>query len=200
MPITYTNRRGVTFYLCQSTTKTGKPRYYFAREPRGSPVEQVPEGFRISESANGLVSLARDRPSQILPAEVAAVDAAIARHPKPHDYHVGVKRDRIEISERLGPNVDELARALGGSLGLLPGALDRLRSELATQGRFAPALRFCLIDAERRTFAVERWCSLGSIDDWIDVGLSGPLDRLVEPAVARLGDDSFYDPFWDEYD
>src|SRR4051812_15085232 len=66
MPITYTNRRGMTFYLCQSTTKTGKPRYYFAREPRGSPVEQVPEGFRISEGANGLVSLERDRPSQIL--------------------------------------------------------------------------------------------------------------------------------------
>jgi hypothetical protein len=200
MPITYTNRKGVIYYLCQSATKTGKPRYYFARSQKGAPVEQMPEGFRISESANGLVSLERDRPSQILPAEVAAVEAAIARHPKPGDYHVGVKRDRIEISERLGPDADELAAALGGSLGLLPGALDRLRNELATHGRFAPALRFCLIDAERRTFAVERWCSLGSIDDWIDVGLSGPLNRLVEPAIARLGGDSFYDPFWYEYD
>jgi len=200
MPFTYTNRKGVTYYLCQSATKTGKPRYYFAREPRGTPVEQVPEGFRISESANGRVSLERDRPSQILPAEVAAVEAAIAYHPQPRDYHVGVKRDWIEISERIGPNADELAAALGGSLGLLPGALDQLRNELETHGRFAPALRFCLIDDERRTFAVERWCSLGSIDDWIDVGLSGPLDRLVEPAVARLGDDSFYEPFWHEYD
>ncbi|HEY3230222.1 MAG TPA: hypothetical protein VGJ87_13450, partial [Roseiflexaceae bacterium] len=133
-------------------------------------------------------------------AEVAAVEAAIARHPKPRDYHVGVKRDRIEISERLGPEANELAAALSGSLGLLPGALDRLRNELATHGRFAPALRFCLIDAERRTFAVERWCALGSIDDWIDVGLSGPLDRLVGPAIARLGDESFYEPFWHEYD
>ncbi|HEX9369962.1 MAG TPA: hypothetical protein VF897_03120 [Roseiflexaceae bacterium] len=200
MPFTYTNRRGEIYYLCQSTTRTGKPRYYFARSPKDAPVEQVPEGFRISESANGLVSIERDRPSQILPAEVAAVEAVIARHPKPRDYHVGVKRDRIEISERLGPDTDELARALGGSLGLLPGALDRLRNELETHGRFAPALRFCLLDAERRTFAIERWCSLGSIDDWIDVGQSGPLNRLVEPAVARLGDDSFYDPFWDACD
>jgi len=87
---------------------------------------------------------------------------------------------------------------LSGVLGLPPGASERLRSELGTIGRFAPALCFCLIDAERRTFAVERWCSLGSIDDWIDVGLSGPLNRLVESAIARLGDDSFYDPFWYE--
>jgi hypothetical protein len=34
MPFTYTNRRGDTYYLCQSTTKTGKPRYVFAREQR----------------------------------------------------------------------------------------------------------------------------------------------------------------------
>jgi hypothetical protein len=200
MPFTYTNRKGVTYYLCQSTTKTGKPRYSFAREPKGTPVEQVPEGFRISESANGLVSLERDRPSQILPAEVAAVESAIARHPKPRDYHVGVKRDRIEISERRGPDADHLIAALGGVLGLPPGASQHLRNELETIGRFAPALRFCLIDAERRTFAVERWCSLGSIDDWIDVGLSGPLNHLVEPAIARLGDESFYDPFWHSYD
>jgi hypothetical protein len=200
MPITHTNRRGVTYYLCQSVTKTGKPRYSFAREPQGIPVEQVPEGFRISESANGLVSLQRDRPSQILPEEIAAVEAAIARHLKPRDYHVGVKRDQIEISERLGPDADHLIAAIGGMLGLPPGASEHLRNELETVGRFAPALCFYLIDAERRTFAVQRWCSLGSIDDWIDVGLSGPLNGLVEPAIARLGDDSFYEPFWQEYD
>jgi len=39
MPVTYTNRKGHTYYLCQGVTKTGKSRYYFAREPRGEPVE-----------------------------------------------------------------------------------------------------------------------------------------------------------------
>jgi hypothetical protein len=85
-------------------------------------------------------------------------------------------------------------------LGLPPGAPERLRSELEAAGRFTPTLRFRPIDVERRTFTVERWCSLGSIDDWIDVGLSGPMSHLVEPAIARLGDDAFYDPFWHEYD
>ena len=200
MPFTYTNRKGMTYYLCQSTTKTGKPRYSFAREPKGVPVEQLPDGFRISESANGLVSLERDRPSQILPEEVAAVEAMIARHPKARDYHVDVKRDWIEISERLVPDADQLIAALGDIRGLPPEAPERLRSELERFGRFAAALRFHLIDADRRSFAVERWCSLGSMDDWIDVGLSGPLIRLVGPAIARLGDESFYEPFWQSCD
>jgi hypothetical protein len=200
MPFTYTNRRGDTYYLCQSTTKTGKPRYVFAREQKGAPVEQLPAGFRISESANGRVILERDRPSPILPEEVAAVNAAIAQHPKPRNYHVGVKKTWIEISERLGPDGDELITRMGGLLGLRPGASELLQSHLEMSGHFSLALRFCLIDAERRTFDVERWCSLGSIDDWIMVGLSGPLNRIVKPAVSRLGDDSFYEPFWHEYD
>jgi len=41
MPITYTNRKGLTCYLCKSVTKTGKPRYYFAREPEDEPVEEI---------------------------------------------------------------------------------------------------------------------------------------------------------------
>jgi len=76
MPVTHTNRKGTTYYLCRSVTKTGKPRYYFAREPKGEPVEQIPEGFKIGESVNSLVFLAKDRPEQILPGEVAAVEAA----------------------------------------------------------------------------------------------------------------------------
>jgi hypothetical protein len=52
MSITYTNRKGVTLYLCRSVTKTGKPRYYFAREQKGEPVEAIPEGYRVGESVS----------------------------------------------------------------------------------------------------------------------------------------------------
>jgi hypothetical protein len=34
MPVTYTSRKGLTYTLCQGTTKTGKPHYYFARDRR----------------------------------------------------------------------------------------------------------------------------------------------------------------------
>jgi hypothetical protein len=49
MPITYTNGKGITYYLCRGITKTGKPRYYFAREPKGEVLNEIPPGFKISE-------------------------------------------------------------------------------------------------------------------------------------------------------
>lgn len=198
MAVTYTNRKGVTLYLCQSLTKTGKPRYYFAREPKGTPVEQIPDGFRVGENANGLVWLERDRPALLLPEEVAAVEAAIARHPRPRNYHVGVKHDQIVVSERNGAGTDDLTAKIFSSLGVPPGGFDRLRSAFETRGTFSPVLRFSLIDAERRRFVVNRWCFKGRIDDWIEVGLEGPLARIVAPAVARLGTDDFFEFFWSD--
>lgn len=41
MPVTYTSRKGITFHLCRGATKTDKTRYYFARQPKGEPVEEI---------------------------------------------------------------------------------------------------------------------------------------------------------------
>ena len=51
-PVTYTNRKGRTCYLCQGVTKTGRPRYYFTQKPKSKVLERIPEGYRISESVN----------------------------------------------------------------------------------------------------------------------------------------------------
>jgi hypothetical protein len=60
MPITYTNRKGVTYTLCRTTTKTGKARYVFVRDPTGrETVAELPEGWKIRESVNDVVSLAQ---------------------------------------------------------------------------------------------------------------------------------------------
>ena len=193
MPVTYTNWRGVTYYLCQGVTKTGKSRYYFAREPKGEPVEQIPEGWKISESVNGVVSLAKDRPAQIRPAEVAAVETAVRRHPKSYNYRVTVKDKRIEVYERVGLDLDELITRMRGIGLLVPGRASGLRELLEDRARFAPVLRFILADAEQRTYRTERWCYLGSIDDWIDVGPTGPVGRLARQWVPKLGTDALFE-------
>ena len=99
MPITYTNRKGLTYTLYRGQTSTGKPRYYFGRpdQSQGEPVSEVPPGFTITESVNGVVSLVKDRPSQILPEEVAAVEAVVKRHPQARRYRVAGKQNRIEF-------------------------------------------------------------------------------------------------------
>jgi hypothetical protein len=91
MPITYTNRKGITYYLCRGSTKTGRERHYFARKARGEPVEELPAGFVISESVNGVVSLIRDRPSGIWPTEVALIERTLKRHPQAMMYRIQVK-------------------------------------------------------------------------------------------------------------
>src|SRR5579859_7203853 len=110
MPVNYTNRKGLTYTLYRGQTRTGKPRYYFGRPGQGpgEPVTELPPGFTISESVNGVVSLVKDRPSLIQPEEVAAIEAAVKQHPESRRYRVAVKHDRIEIYEQVGPDYGAL--------------------------------------------------------------------------------------------
>ena len=193
MSTTYTNRNGITYYLCRGATKTGKSRYYFAREPRDEPVEQLPEGYRIDESVNGVVSLTKIRPAQILPVEMAAVEAELQRHPRAHRYRLDVKQDRLTVYERSSPDIEETLALLKLPLAPPRERSDELRADLDRRGRFMPVLRFILIDPARRTFRTERMCSLGSIDDWIDVFASGEIERLAREVLPRLGTDEFFE-------
>ena len=67
MPVTYTNRKGKTHYLCQGTTRSGKAWYYFVAEPKDRTVDEIPEGYEIHENVNGLISLAHIRPRRSCP-------------------------------------------------------------------------------------------------------------------------------------
>ena len=193
MPITYTNRRGVTYHLCRTVSDTGTVRYVLAREPRGEPVEEVPDGYTIAENINGRVSLSRQRPSPIEAAEIEAVEAAVQRHPQAADYRVGVKDKTIVVYKRVGLNLDGLAGLLGRSgLPVPAGAVEEARAEYDRHARYTPVLRFILLDAAQRTFHPQRWCYLGSIDGWLDLLATGSLEQLAARLVPTLGTDDFY--------
>jgi len=77
--LAHKNRLGVTYYLHEGTTKTGKPRYFFARTVREGALDKVPDGYEITESINGMVSVrtARLDPSPIPAADVELVESAL---------------------------------------------------------------------------------------------------------------------------
>jgi len=58
MAFSYTNKRGVTYFLHAkvTTTKTGKTQtlYFFAKEKKAGVQEAVPQGYKVDETANGL--------------------------------------------------------------------------------------------------------------------------------------------------
>jgi hypothetical protein len=177
-------------------TKTGKLRYYFAREPKDGCPEQIPDGWRISESVNGVVSLVKDRPQLITHQEVANIEAVLARHPKGQDYRVVVQKNQIVIYERLGPDIETLS-AIFGNIGALQSdtARMRLQEQLDKSARFTPIMRFTLFDSDDRRFKAERWSYLGDIDDWIDIGESGKLVDLARQLIPKLGTDDFFAPY-----
>jgi len=196
MPTTYTNRKGVTYHLCKGEIRSGKPRYFFRREPCGEPVEQIPEGYRISESVNGIVSLARDRPSKILPEELAAVEKTVRRHPKAGNYRVYVRGNRIRVYERVGLDPRGLLRPVGKELPWASTAAEEALATLGRHAQFEPVLRFTLIDEGSRIFQAERMCYLGSIDDFIEIRSPGPVDDLARELVPKLGTDAFFEPYY----
>ena len=59
--VAHRNRMGVTFYLHEGKTKTGKQRYFVAKEIGPGALARLPAGFEVCESINGVVSVRRVR-------------------------------------------------------------------------------------------------------------------------------------------
>jgi hypothetical protein len=195
MPVSYTNRKGVTYTLYRGQTRTGKPRYYFGRSGQGQdePVMELPPGFTISESVNGVVSLVKERPSLIQPEEVAAIEAAVQQHPEARRYRVAVKQNRIEVYEQVGPDYNALVSELHLPGLSRPGLAEQLRALEERHAHYTPVLRFTLLDPKQRRFGVERMCYLESIDGWLELGQTGPVATLAPALIPTLGTDQFYE-------
>jgi hypothetical protein len=120
MPITYTNRKGFTYFLNKGVTKTGKPRYYLAREQMGETIDRL----RI---ILGQVGLKIDRVEDRLKAELdryvqfTPVMRFILDDPKTRKYHAerwcyrGSIDDWIYASH--SGKIDQLAIKLTPKLG-----------------------------------------------------------------------------------
>ena len=198
MPVSYTNRKGQTYTLYRGQTKTGKPRYYFGRErgSQGEPVEEIPSGFAISESINGVVSLVKkDRPSPIQPEEVAAFEAAIEEHPEAHHYRAVVKQNRIEIYEQVNEDYDLLIGNLFGGALMRPGTTEQLRALQERHAQYTPIFRFTLLDPKRRIFSAERMCYRSWIDGWLKLMQTGTATQLAQTLIPTLGTDEFFELF-----
>lgn len=190
MPVTYTNRKAKTYFLCQGITKTGKPRYYFTPDPKESLLVEIPDGYQIQESVNGIVSLVRIQPSLISSEDVAAVEAALQNHPQARRYRVSVKTKYITIHEQTGMDVSELSAIVGRVL-----VSKSLENWETCHAQYRPIMRFLLSDADKHLFNAERFCFLGSIDDWINIEFDEPIQTLAARLIPTLGTDDFFELF-----
>jgi hypothetical protein len=189
MTATYTNRKGKTYYLHQGKTKLGNPKYFFALRDEGNLVATIPPGYEVYENPNGQVYLRRIQTQIITDEEVAVVESGIRQYCRLERFIVDVKKNAIVIHTP-DQDVDSLADTfsflVGSRNAKVEAALDRVMT-------FSPMLQFVLTDKANRLFRTERYCFLGSIDDWITIGDKDELPQLVKSYVKHLGEESFYD-------
>jgi hypothetical protein len=189
VPITHTNAKGQTFILYQGTTKTGKPKYYFAMQGEGTLAESIPAGYEIYENPNAQVFLRRIPPKIITDEECQIVDEGIRRYAEVKDYKIDVKGNAILIYTA-EQDIEALANIFKDT-HQNPLENVELMTNLWKAIHFSPMLVFQLVDAKRRTFQTQRYCFLGSVDDWIEIGKPGKLPQLVRRYVKHLGQDSY---------
>lgn len=184
MPVTYTNRRGKTYYLHAGTTKTGKARYWFSLKDDGDLVEAIPAGHDVYENPDCQVFLRKIVPQLVTPAEVAVVKDGLERYAPGQNCIVDVQKEHIVVY-----HAERITLDLGGfGFGI--------RELPASYRNYMKVMRFTLVNEDERAFRVQRWCFRGSIDRWIDLwmaGSEGKLKDLVRKFCPHIGQESFYE-------
>ncbi|MFA7232245.1 MAG: hypothetical protein WC071_13315 [Victivallaceae bacterium] len=184
MPIKHVNRKGQSFYLHCGSTKTGKPKYFFSMKDPDTAIDAIPDGFEIYENPNGQVFLRKIQEKVITDEEIALVERGIKKFSKLKYFQVEAKKEAI-IIHLPNQNVDGLADFLKVFGKADKNYFDKLIS-------YSPMLKFVLVNERERIFCAQRFCFLGSIDDWVDIGKWNTLGNLVKEYAKHLGQESYY--------
>ena len=189
--VEYVNRKRDTYYLQAGQTKTGKPRYYLGKKVTGTPLDKVPEGYEIYEiPTTALVVLRKSKPTLILPEERLFVEDSARRQSGVRQIIVDVEEQALVVY--LPSMSDNVAHELFGFLAPL-GRMQDAKDLLFAASVYTPMLRFELENPETRLFTVQRWCFLGSIDDWFFLGGPRSLADHVNKYAKHLGNESFFE-------
>jgi len=184
----YTNRKEKVYYLHVGKTKKGNPRYHFSTKDKGELATEIPEGYEIYENPNSQVFLRRIQPKLITEEEIQLVDKALKKHARPNAYRLDVRGEVITVFES-----SQRAKLSDGFSPFF--SMARMQEWCDLNAHFTAVFRFILEDKETRLFSAERYCFLGSIEDWMPLLGSGSekLKDLVNRYVPHLGEESFYD-------
>ncbi|BAY41688.1 hypothetical protein NIES2111_60840 (plasmid) [Nostoc sp. NIES-2111] len=133
--------------------------------------------------------LRKIEPSMITGKEKLIVEEAIKKKSQVKDSILDIKKEIITIYTP-DQNIGLLSELINFT------SADKLKEAQAVLKRsisYSPMLRFILIDEHQRIFITQRYCFLGRIDDWINIGDSNNLQALVKKYVKHLGQESFFE-------
>lgn len=188
--VSYTNRKGQTFYLHQRHRADGRTCYVFMKQHADTAMLDVPENHDIVEGIHGQVSLRKRGPRSITDLELAAVRRVLQAHQHLHVCRAADKGKTIEIYEPRNEPLNGSDHPLGWGQGW---STQRLRQYNDSQADYWPQMRFVLVDHKKRLFRVERMCYRSWHDGWLDLNHTDPLSQLADTYMPHLRRQSFFD-------
>ena len=188
----YTNRMGVTFYLHAGKTKTGKPRFFVAKNVGAGALDALPAGFEFTESINGVVSVRRIPAGGpvVPPRDLDLARAEVSRHTHLSRYRADVVKGEIVIFEPSGGLSPVDLSTISGRLRLGLRASGRWAEDLQRRVRYAPVMKF--VPAGDGRYAVHRMTYRGH-GGWSWPLADGALEPLLAKYVRHIGTDRFFD-------
>jgi hypothetical protein len=178
MGVCVRNFRDDVYFLHSRLTKKGNLSYYFSKKEQGAAeIDEVPEGYEIYEEPNGKVYLRKQTKPQIKEDEIRLIEEGMKKYSIIDDFKLDIKKNVIYIYQAVQSFSDVP----------VPAYLLKKYKEYET------SFRFVLVDREERMFEVERFCYLGSVDDWMYLDGPDKLAPLVRGYTPHLGKESFYD-------
>jgi len=191
MPYTYTNRHGKVHYFREVETKKGKSRYYVTTsKDYPNLIEDVPSGYEVAElPEEARVVIRMRKPVWTTQEEKEIVHDAIKEFSAIKDFFVYATEEYLYVYH--------------SQFNYVTGQDENLDREEAIQYygeaiekwmRFFTALRFKLIDKEKRLFQTERVVYLSLFgNEFFPVGLPGAIEDVAREYGQHLGKASFFD-------
>lgn len=188
--VSYTNRKGQTFYLHQRQRADGRSSYVFMKQLSDTAMSEVPKGYEIVEGVHGQVSLRKKGPRPITELELRAVRRVLEAHQHLYLCRAADNGKTIEIYEPRNEPLDGINHPLGWGQGW---STERLREYNERRSEYWAQMRFVLVDRHKRLFRVERMCYKSWHDGWLSLERTGPLSELAEEFLPHLCRESFFE-------
>jgi hypothetical protein len=187
MGISYTTRRGRTYYLHTGPRRGGGVQHFVSTDPEGALADSLPAGFEIYETPNGQVYLRKKKPALIQPAELALVEKELRKRQSPERSYVAEVSGAMIVIHEGDTRIDTL-REIN-----IRFSARGLEDYAVRNVHYTPVMRFVLSEEVPRVFEPERYCFRGSVEDWISIGEPDQLPRLTLKFLKHLGTDSMYE-------
>ncbi len=179
----YTNRRGKTYYIKKRETKTGKITYTMTLKESEDCIDEEPTGYEVHElPESGQIVIRKKLPKAYNLRELHLIKNALEENETISDYKLDIKGKEVLIYISELPDTEFFNRIEG-----------LLRSNIGMIKNYEARMKIIKVGEESDRYAIQRYCYRGSIDDWITIGVSPRLNKLVEKYIYHLGKESYYE-------